>query len=341
MLNNVKFIATADGLSLMATDLEIGVRVPVKGADVLSPGAVLLHSGRMAAILREWNEDDLTIEVEGKDVVVSAVHSTFRLPTENPDEYPSVNACNEPAFTTFPARGMAESLKRTVFACDLDSTRFALGGVLMVMDGGDSSLVATDGRRLARAMVPGESIGDVSSTGPIVPMKAAVVLQRLLTDADTVKASFGLNECWFETDRGLFWCRLVEGRYPKWENVIPNLESWEVDIEMPVGPFASMIRQAAIVADSETRGVNFTFSAGTLQAGATESELGMSRVDMPIAYDGSRMTVKLDYRYLSDFLRVLDATSMFRLRVNSPTMPTLLETDDGYSYVVMPMAQDA
>ncbi len=339
VLNHVKIIADADQVWLIATDLESGLRIPVSGAEILTQGSALLSTARMGAILREWSEDYITIEVDGYSVLVTGVYSRFTLPTANPMEYPSINTPPEKeGYTTLPARGLAEAIKRTVFACDIDSTRFALGGVLMLMDGADSSVVGTDGRRLACTTMAGKTTGKVGDGGPIVPMKSANVLMRMLDGAESVKATFGFSECWFETDRGTFWCRLLEGRFPAWKQVIPKFDDWTVDAMVPVGPFASLIRQAAIVADAESRGVNFTFTGGTLRAGAQVADLGQSQVDMPIAYEGEKLTVKLDFRFLGDFLRVLDAGSMFRLRIKNSNMPTLMSTADGYSYVVMPMS---
>jgi DNA polymerase-3 subunit beta len=109
---------------------------------------------------------------------------------------------------------------------------------------------------------------------------------------------------------------------------------------MTVGPFFNVIRQAAIVADQETRGLDFEFGDGTLLLTAKTADLGQSRVEMPIAYDGQPIKMKLDYRFVSDFLKVLEPNTKFKLDVASSTQPALMTTDDGYAYVVMPMALD-
>ena len=110
---------------------------------------------------------------------------------------------------------------------------------------------------------------------------------------------------------------------------------------MVAGPFYNVIRQAAIVADQETRGLDLEFANGTLLLTANTADLGQSRVELPIDYDGPKIRMKLDYRFIGDFLKVLEPDTKFKMDVASATQPALMTTDDGYAYVVMPMALDA
>jgi DNA polymerase-3 subunit beta len=121
--------------------------------------------------------------------------------------------------------------------------------------------------------------------------------------------------------------------------VIPQRDS-SVKLNLTVGPFYNVIRQAAIVADQESRGLDFTFGGGTMLLSAKTAVLGQSRVELPIDYDGEKIEMKLDHRYLGDFMRVLDPETKFIMDIQSATASALLTTDDGYAYVVMPMALD-
>jgi DNA polymerase-3 subunit beta len=109
---------------------------------------------------------------------------------------------------------------------------------------------------------------------------------------------------------------------------------------MTVGPLYSALRQAAIVTDHESRGINFTFADGTLKLEASTAEIGESQVELPIAYDAEPITLTLDHRYVADFCKVLDSEMNFILEIESSSSPALLMTDDGYGYVIMPMARD-
>ena len=135
------------------------------------------------------------------------------------------------------------------------------------------------------------------------------------------------------------YSRLVEGRFPKWRNVFPRRENTQ-RIDVTVGPFFSAVRQAQIVTSEERRGVDFTFGHGKTVLSAQGAEYGESHVELPIAYEGPEVVITLDPRYLGDFLRVLNPEAMLLLEVRDAESAAVFSTEDGYAYVVMPLARD-
>jgi DNA polymerase III subunit beta len=107
-----------------------------------------------------------------------------------------------------------------------------------------------------------------------------------------------------------------------------------------VGPLTSAVRQAAIVTSDESRGVDFTFEGGTLVLAGHAAERGQSRVELPIAYDGPALTISLDPRFVLDFLKVLEPEKTFTLDLQDSDAAAVCTTDDGYGYVIMPLARD-
>ena len=107
-----------------------------------------------------------------------------------------------------------------------------------------------------------------------------------------------------------------------------------------MGPIFAALRQAAIVTDHESRGIDFTFADGTLKLEASTAEIGESQIELPIAYDGEPITLTMDHRYVADFCKVLDNEAAFMIEIESGASPALLTTEDGYGYVIMPMARD-
>ncbi|MFO0943950.1 MAG: DNA polymerase III subunit beta [Pirellulales bacterium] len=342
ILQNVKIEVTANRVTLMATDMETGIRIDVEGGEVQTPGKALLHVARVGQILRECNDDKLNFEADENKILITGLHSEFNLPCASADEYPTVTGFEEEKYHEIPARLFREMVRRTSFATDPDSTRFALGGVLLELNGEDVLAVGTDGRRLARMLGKGKSVGGHETIGSstIVPTRSLSLMERSISDKDEMVhiASRG-NDVLLRSNRCIIYSRLVEGRYPNWRQVIPTRDN-SVKINMAVGPFHNVIRQAAIVADQESRGLDFEFGGGTLLLSAKTADLGQSRVEMPIEYDGEPIRMKLDHRFISDFLKVLDADAKFVMDVVGPTASALLTTDDGYAYVVMPMALD-
>ncbi len=342
ILQNVKLIANETETILMATDTEVGIRQEVDGVKVDAAGSLVLPVGRFGSILRESSDEQLKIESDGTGISVRGERSEFRLPAENPDEFPEVAAFDETRYQELPARLMKELVRRTLFATDTDSSRYALGGVLLQFHEDHIVAVGTDGRRLAKMEGPSQSLADhhENESMTIVPARAMQLIERTLSDADAeIKLAARANDVLVRTPRATIYLRLVEGRFPKWRDVIPQRTDGAT-IDLNVGPFFTAIRQAAIVTSDESRGIDLTFADGTLTISGSTAEVGQSRIEVPVPYDGDPIKITLDHRYVADFLKVLDPGKIVSLNVKDNESAALFETDDGYVYVVMPLSRD-
>jgi DNA polymerase-3 subunit beta len=341
ILKNVKLEVGPEVVTLMGTDLEVGIRMDVAGVDVESPGVVLLPIAHFGSILRESSDEKLDISSDGQMTTVTGQRSEFQLPSENPEEFPLVTAFEEQQYHEMPARFFREIVRRTAYATDNESARYALGGVLLEL--GDDNIIAvgTDGRRLAKqegpaTAVAGHATGDVMT---IVPTRAMQLLERALADnEENIKLATSENDVRVLSGRATIYSRLVEGRYPRWRDVFPQAECI-AKIEMTVGPFLAAVRQAAIVTSEERRGVSFNFDDGKVTMAAHGAEQGEAHVELPITYDAEPASISLDPRYVIDFLKVLEPEGTFVLEFRGTESAAVCVTDDGYGYVIMPLAQ--
>ena len=344
ILQNVRMTATGSSLMLAATDMEVGIRLEIsEGVEIHTEGSVLMPVQRTTAILRESTDESISISAVDTQIHITTSRSKFRLPAANPDEFPQVATFDEDtAYHEIPTRLFREMVRRTVFAADADSSRYALGGVLLELEGDTVIAVGTDGRRLARMQGTGVAHGDHKTVGmtTIVPTRAISLMERAVIDGDdSVRLTARSNDLLLRTSRCVIFSRLVEGRYPNWRQVFPKRENAS-QIDMAVGPLFAALRQAAIVTDHDTRGIEFTFGNGTLRLEANTAQIGESSVEMPIAFDGEEVVLKLDHRFVADFCKVLDNDTPFIFEIESSTSPALLSTSDGFGYVIMPMARD-
>lgn len=342
ILENVKLEASEDLVTLMATDLEVGIRSEVVGLSIEAPGSVVLPIKRVGSILRESSDEKLVLESDGSKLRIRGDRSEFNLPTQNPDEFPLVTAFQEQKYHKLPARFFRELVRRTVYATETESSRYALGGVLIELNSEDIIGVGTDGRRLARQQGPAESVGGHRTTETtVIPTRAINLMERALGDVDEeIWLAARDNDVLLKTGRTTIYSRLVEGRYPKWRDVFPKTDQMS-KVELTVGPFHTAVRQAMVVTSEERRGVDFTFSEGRLTLAGHGAEFGESHVELPIAYEGAEIPVKLDPRYVSEFLRVLDPDKTFTLYLRDPESAVLCVTDDGYAYVIMPLSRES
>ena len=342
ILQNVK-LEVADGdATFMATDLEVGIRHQAAGVEVETPGAVVLPVSRFGSILREMADETFRLETDGQNTVVRGERSRFNLPAESPSEFPPVPGFEEQAFYETSARLFKELVRRTIFATDNESSRYALGGVKMEWADAKLTAVGTDGRRLAKMEGPVQATGDAAPFGDatIIPSRSLQLIDRVLSDDDAeVQIAVRQNEVLVRSPRATIFSRLLEGRFPRWREVFPD-RSGTAKIELPVGPFHAAVRQAAIVTSDDSRGVKFTFGGGTLVLAGHAAEVGQSHIELPIGYDGDEIAITLDPRYLVDLLKVLDQEKTFTLDLADGDSAAVATTDDGYGYVIMPLARD-
>jgi DNA polymerase-3 subunit beta len=338
ILKNLKAIAGEHGCTLMATDLELGIRIEVRSVQVDEAGEAVLPAGRLTEILRESSDQELTLEATSEASFIRGESSEFEMPGDDPAEFPDIPTFTDAKYHEVAADVLRTMIRRTVFAAAKESPRYAITGILWEFTDGQAKLVATDGRRLAVATGPANAKGGADAKGHshVVPTKAMSLLERLLQDTEEpVRVSLRPNEALFKTDRAMIYSRLVEGRFPPYGEVIPKKPTTKIPLE--VGKFQAAVRQAKIMTDDESKRVNFTFSAGKLTLQAKAAETGRSRVDLPVEYAGANLTIGLDPGYLTDMLRILPPDAPLVLEIVDPISPALLRCGPEYLYVIMPL----
>jgi DNA polymerase-3 subunit beta len=343
ILTNVKLDVDKDGATFSATDMEVGVRLAIEGLDVDAAGSAILPVNHFGAILRENSDERLRIDASSKGTVVRGERSEFKLPAGDPEEFPAVAKFEDAKYHVIPVRLFREIIARTEFATDMESSRYALGGVLFELEANKITAVGTDGRRLAKMEGPAESVGGHKTGDSMTIVRSPSLRQiyRALSDSDgEVHLAAHASDVLIRTPRATFYSRLVEGRFPRWRDVFPARRD-AAKIDLTVGPLLSALRQASVVLNQESRGIDFTFEKGTLTLSGATAETGQSRVELPIAYEGEQIVVSLDHRFVLDFLKVLSPEQNITIDIeNGETATVFLADDSNYGYVVMPLSRD-
>jgi DNA polymerase-3 subunit beta len=326
---------------LIGTDSEIGLRCEVPEVVADSSGEALLPTARVLAVLRELTDDVVKLEITGDAIWIRCGYSEFRLSAEDPADFPPVATFNDEEYFAMTASVLRQLIRRTIFATDTESTRYALGGIQVELTPERATFAATDSRRLA--VISGECkvVGSptIPAVAPVVPSKAMTLIERSLGDAESeVQIAIHQNDIAVRCGTTTITSQLVQGRFPDWRKVVPGQFSAKID--MVVAPFYGAVRQAMIVTSEESRGVDFTFTRGTLRLSSQAADIGQSKVEMPIPYEGEDVKITFDPRYVADFLKSLDTGAQFRFQLISHEDPAVLATDDDYTYVIMPLSRD-
>jgi DNA polymerase-3 subunit beta len=346
ILKNFKAVADGSTFTLLATDMELGIRLAVAGMVVHDPGDAILPAARLFAILRESREQDLSIEATPSGVSVTGASMNFDMPGEDPALFPDIPTFNEDRYHLIASDVLRQMIRRTAFAAATGETaRFAMTGVLFELDGDTVRLVATDGRRLAKCEGKGKSHGGhetSKASPPLVPVKALHLLEKNLggDGGGDVKVCFRANEVLFATDTATVYSRLVDGRFPDYRQVFPK-KAAAGEATFTVERLCQAIRQAAIMADDESRRVSFAFGDGRVVMDAQGAMTGKGRVECACAWTGDKgVTTSLNPAYLLDILKVLDAGASVIMRVIDAAAPVevRLEGDESVRYLVVPLA---
>jgi DNA polymerase III subunit beta len=341
ILKNLKAVAGEGRCTLIATDLEVGIRLDVQGLEIEEEGEAILPAKKLIDILREARDEKLLIDADAGRCVVSGTTSPleFEMPSEDPALFPDFPTFTEEKYHEITAGSLREMIRRTVFATDDSGSRPSMGGVMWELDGDHARLVATDGRRLAVAEGLATVTGKHTTKGqtPVVPAKAMGLLERNLQDdpEETVKVCIRPNEVLFRTGRAVIYSRLVEGRFPDYRTVLPKRSAVKVPITAAV--FQAGVRQAAVMADNEAPRVTFQFAPEKLTLLSQGATSGRSKVEVPLEYDGKKVEINFNPAYLIEMLKVLPPDADLVIELNDGESPALVRCGDTYTYLVMPL----
>ena len=339
---NIKAVAEGDRLTLMATDLEVGIRYELRGLNIQEPGQAIIPVGRLTSILRESNDSEIGLDADARRTRVTTSASEYEMPSEDPASFADIaDFVPGERYHEMAAGDLQRMIRRTIFSAAKDEGKYAMRGVLWDLEEKKAKLVATDGKRLAVASGPcvTQGTGEAKGQSHLVPPKAMSLLERILGEGDAsqaVQVSLRANDALFRTERAVIYSRLVEGRFPPYRDVIPKRTNAKVPLI--VGDFLSAVRQTAIMTDDESKRIVFHFAPGKLTLEAQGATTGRSKVSMPLAdYAGPVIDISFDPAYLTDMLRILDGGEVVQLDLVDGQKSAVFRSGDEYLYLVVPL----
>lgn len=337
ILKNVRIDITESSAVVMATDLEIGCRVRLSGVVVRSTGNFILPPCRATSLLRWLQDATVTIQANSDGVTIRSAHGSHKFQYHNPNDFAPVHEFRESAYHEVPELLFKELIRRTAFSADSESSRYALGGVLLELEERKIIGVATDGRRLALMEGPAHQVSNHSTNGTttIIPLRAMTLMEKVFGGGNEMRIATRENDAVFAGYSTTVWTRYVEGRFPRWRDVIPTRD--ETVISLPVGELLSRVNEVSVFVEPDYRGIEFVFSKGQLELSYSFAEHGSSKVSMPVEFSGNRTRFIFDDRYIRDFLTLLSSEREVAMRFRKEDEAVIFATDDGSSYVVMPM----
>ncbi|MCB1734474.1 MAG: DNA polymerase III subunit beta [Gammaproteobacteria bacterium] len=336
VLSNLLVRATSGELEVTATDLEVELvaRAPMS-IDV--PGEITLPARKLADICRSLPEGaSVALNVTDNRATLRSGRSRFTLSTLQAEEFPRVDDIGATVRFTVAEKALRALLERTQFAMAVQDVRYYLNGLLLEISAKQLRAVATDGHRLATCVIDADVDID-QSTKVIVPRKGITELLRLLESSENpAQIEIGENHIRVTLADLRFTSKLIDGRFPDYDRVIPQ------GGELVVTADREWLRQAlsrtAILSNEKYRGVRLTLLPDTLRIQAHNPEQEEAEEEIEVSYSGQEVEIGFNVTYILDALAVLDIKDV-TLTLKDQNSSCLIQAADSSDclHVVMPM----
>jgi DNA polymerase-3 subunit beta len=339
ILANVLLRKNGDDIELTTSDLEIQVRTHAQLGGDAGPFATTVGARKLIDILRTLPADQVvSLSASQNKLTLQGGKSRFTLQTLPAEDFPLVQEAADygPAFSV-PQKVLRGLIDQVHFAMAVHDIRYYLNGILFVAEGKKLTLVATDGHRLALAQATLEA--EIPKQEVILPRKTVLELMRLLKDGkeeDAIEMRFAGNQAKFAFSGMEFVTKLVEGKFPDYNRVIPK--NHRNSVTLGRAPLLASLQRAAIMTSDKFKGVRVNIEPGLLRIASSNAEQEEAKEELEIDYNGDAIEIGFNVTYLMDALANMDQ-DMVKVELqdaNASALITLPERDD-FKYVVMPM----
>lgn len=335
VLSHILIEATNEGLTLSATDLEIGIKVKV-AAKVSDPGKVAVPAKMFMEFLSSLNPGKVELASEKETLVLSAPGYNGKFQTISAEEFPAIaELTGESEICTLESPTLSKAVERVVFASAKDSLRPVLTGVLFEFGKKKIRLVATDGFRLAVEELQVESRDEQANL--LVPSRVVMEVVRLATGGSVVVGHLAAtNQIYFKVGEIQVVSQLLSGNFPDYGKILPKEFSTEISVSRD--ELLQAVKATHIFARDNSNMVKWQIEEGKLVLLSSSPERGECRVEVPISLTGDNLEIIFNAKYVLDFLSIVEGDTLWvgmgtKL---SPGMIKDLKRESG-QYVVMPI----
>ncbi|HEY3960508.1 MAG TPA: DNA polymerase III subunit beta [Solirubrobacteraceae bacterium] len=322
---------------LLATDMEIGLRVPLQ-AEASGVGSVVLPARLLLDVARSLPAATVTLESRAaeQDVELISGSATFHLRTLRSEDFPTLPSPSPETRITIPAEAFVSTVSRVARSASRDETRPVLTGILMSASGQELRMVATDSYRL--------SVKETALESPLhdsleanVPARALQELVRIAqtAEADSLAVSIGQSQVVFELGDTVLSSRLIDGQFPNYRQLLP--ESVDHELRLSSAELTEVVRRISLLAQKNVP-LRLSFAEGALTVSAQTPDVGEASETIPVPFHGDLFEIGFNPEFLRDGLESIETEELV-LKLISPLRPGLIEAPDSgdFVYLIMPI----
>ena len=336
-LSGVQLAVNSSGGELRATDMDVGLRVPLE-AEVIREGTVVLPARLLVDVVRSLPAAAVTLELRSaeQDVELVSGNATFHIRTLRGEDFPPFPEPDTESAVELPADAFVSTALKVAGSASRDETRPVLTGILVSASERELRMVATDSYRL--------SVKETTLEAPLssgfevnVPARALQELARLVSHAEgeRLQVSVRQNQVLFTLGRIVLSSRLIDGQFPNYRQLLP--ESFEHELRLAGSEFTDVVRRMSLLAQKNAP-LRLAFTAGELTVSAQTPDVGEAQESMPVAFQGETLEIGFNPEFLRAGLEAIDEGDVL-LKLISPLRPGLIEAGDGsgFRYLIMPI----
>jgi DNA polymerase III subunit beta len=337
VLANILIEAEDGAVRMSGTDLDTAVTVRV-AADVAEPGAITAPAKKLQEIAREL-PGSVELTTEGDSISIVSGRTRYRLNGLARDEFPAFPKVDFVESWRVTGEDLQRLITAVSFAASTEDTRPILSGVLWQLGEGEMRMVATNGHRLAKMVLPVGETAPASAGDFIVHPKALGQVQRLFRTDESVEVGRSANHIGFRGSEVQIFTRLIEGPYPNYEQVIPQDNDKSLVVDRSA--LTQAVRRMAIVASDQTHKIRLTLGGPMLRFTVETPDVGTAAEELPVEYEGEPLEIGFNAQYLLELLRYMPSDEVrmsFKTPERAATMrPVGNEDTPDYMCLVMPL----
>lgn len=337
-LSGIQLTATSDGkVELRATDMEVGLRVPLR-AEVMREGTVVLPARLAVDVVRALPAAQVSLELRSAEQNVEIVSggATFHIRTLRGEDFPPLPEVEEEAMVSVPAEAFISTVQVVARAASRDETRPVLTSILVSAAERELRMVATDSYRLSVKETALETALERSFEAN-VPARALQELVRIAQASDEVRLLVGVrqNQVVFALGGVTLSSRLIDGQFPNYRQLLPD--SYEHELTLAGAELTAVVRRMSLLAQRNAP-LRLAFSPGELTVSAQTPDVGEARESLPVRYAGDPLEIGFNPEFLRDGLESVESVDI-TLGLISPLRPGLIRAADGsgFQYLIMPI----
>ncbi|SIR49564.1 DNA polymerase III subunit beta [Halanaerobium kushneri] len=324
-------------LTLKSTDLELGIKYDLT-VKAESDGAIVLPATQFLNIIRELPNEDVYLELNQDkwQLQIKCINSLFKINGYDPDEFPNLPQVEESAKFELPANKFKEMIKKVRISTSKDETQPALTGALFEVESEKVKMVSTNTYRLSFIEAPLKTSVN-EKIAVIIPGTTLQELNNLLEDEGSVEVEVDSNYARFTFAGIEVISRLIEGKFPNYELVIPDESNSNFSADL--SQLHGAVKRASLIAKLDANIITLEAANGLMEINSAEGSSGYAHEEVKIDLEGPDQKINIDAGYFIDVLKVLDSEEI-NIEMIGPLNPLVVNSQkdgDKFIYLIMPV----